>query len=184
MIMRNQALHEKYRHGAHWLDHPETDAQRFSALFTADKQLCDIGCSQGRDLNVMGSYDLNPFGVDISLPDLLHASNPVINGDTHLLPMNDETFDGIYMVNVLHYLADPNVAMAEVYRTLQHGGFFFLHINQHIEDVAGNVDLVTSDEEIADLLGNFLVAAARSFTRYDRLPVPHTHTILELVLKK
>jgi tRNA G46 methylase TrmB len=69
MIMRNQALHEKYRHGAHWLDHPETHAQRFSALFTADKQLCDIGCSQGRDLNVMGSYDLNPFGVDISLPD-------------------------------------------------------------------------------------------------------------------
>ena len=50
--------------------------------------------------------------------------------DAAALPYEDESFDFIYSVNVLHHIADPqtqHLVFQEIQRLLKPGGVFFLH---------------------------------------------------------
>lgn len=181
--MRNPELHEKYHQGAHWLRHPTEYAARFASLFPTNSTVCDIGCSQGRDVRFFESEGHEPVGIDISLPDLQRARPSVVAADAHLLPFSEGTFDGLFMINVIHYLANPTEAMREAYLSLAQRGVMQLHINRQIV-ADGVVDFETTEEEIAALVGDFRVDSMYEFERHDTEPTPHTHKIVELVLRK
>lgn len=78
---------------------------------TKAKKILDVGCG---DAKVKGS-----IGIDsIKLPgvDIVHNLN------NYPWPFKKETFDEIYMLNIIEHLPDTIKVMEEVYRILKKGG--------------------------------------------------------------
>jgi len=67
------------------------------------------------------------MGIDIS-PDMISKiENKSISaqvGDAHNLKFENNTFDLIYMRNVIHYIDHPEKAFSEIFRSLKSGGYF------------------------------------------------------------
>ena len=69
------------------------------------------------------------IGIDIS-PDMIskitHSKITAVVGDAHNLKYENDTFDLIYIRNLIHYLDNPEKAISEVLRCLKPKGFFLL----------------------------------------------------------
>lgn len=61
-------------------------------------------------------------GLDITRLDILPAPWVDAVADAHQLPFPDGCFDGIFMIDVLHHLADPKTFFQEAARVLKSGG--------------------------------------------------------------
>ena len=67
------------------------------------------------------------IGIDISKEMISNINHPNITamiGDAHKLEFDNNTFDLIYMRNVIHYIDNPDLALSEIYRCLKPGGYF------------------------------------------------------------
>ncbi|MBC8256890.1 MAG: class I SAM-dependent methyltransferase [Candidatus Marinimicrobia bacterium] len=67
------------------------------------------------------------MGIDISLDMISKIDNPNIDasvGDAHNLQFENNTFDLIYIRNVIHYIDHPEKAISEIHRCLKPGGYF------------------------------------------------------------
>ena len=67
------------------------------------------------------------FGIDISKEMISQINHPNITamiGDAHKLEFDNNTFDLIYMRNVIHYLDNSDFAFSEIYRCLRSDGYF------------------------------------------------------------
>jgi SAM-dependent methyltransferase len=62
--------------------------------------------------------DLSYVGIDFN------GDEPDLLADAHALPFMDQAFDLVVSMRVLEHLSHPDIAMAEVYRTLKPGGVF------------------------------------------------------------
>jgi SAM-dependent methyltransferase len=68
------------------------------------------------------------------------ASNPDYVGDAMSLPMDNDTFDGAWCLNVLEYLSDPMIAVKEIARVVKPGKPvvfftpFFVRVHGHPND--------------------------------------------------
>ena len=97
------------------------------------ERILDVGCGPGfycselaEDVGPSGSV----VGVDSSAPMLELASRrcaaqAVVElrlGEVVSLPVDDDSFDAALCVQVLEYVADPSVALAEMHRALRPGG--------------------------------------------------------------
>lgn len=60
------------------------------------------------------------FGLDVE-----PGANVMFVADAHLLPIADESLDGVIMVSVLEHLYDPVRAAQQVARVLKKGGVYF-----------------------------------------------------------
>lgn len=79
----------------------------------------------GRYLEVgAGSGHSRDFtkGMEVTHLDILPAPWVDAVADAHHLPFPDASFDGIFLIDVLHHLADPKQFLAEVARVLRPGG--------------------------------------------------------------
>jgi len=66
-------------------------------------------------------------GIDISqemIDKINHDGITPIVANAHNLPFKDESFELIYMRNVIHYIDDPKKVFSEMYRCLKPGGQF------------------------------------------------------------
>ncbi len=94
--------------------------QKFSSIL-------EVGIGTGAVAEKMVEK-LGPLrGIDIS-PDMISKiDNPNIDasvGDAHNLKFESNTFDLIYMRNVIHYIDHPEKAFSEIHRCLKPGGYF------------------------------------------------------------
>ena len=67
------------------------------------------------------------IGIDISkemISKINHQNITAMVGDAHNLEFNNNTFDLIYMRNVLHYIDNQKKAFSQIYRCLKPGGYF------------------------------------------------------------
>lgn len=109
------------------------------AGITAPTRGLDIGCGQGWYAVEMQRLGHAITGMDASVDQLraarsyttdkAHDMNFVV-ADAAALPCEDNSFDFIYSVNVLHHIADPQTqcqVFQEIRRLLKPGGIFFLH---------------------------------------------------------
>ena len=58
------------------------------------------------------------IGIDISkemISKINHPNITAIVGDVHKLAFDNNTFDLIYMRNVIHYIDNPDLAFSEIY---------------------------------------------------------------------
>lgn len=90
--------------------------------------MLDIGCGERQLKSVLGA-DIQYIALDYPATiDLGYASKPQVFGDAHCLPFASDSVDTVLMLDVLEHLAQPEVAMGEVWRTLKTGGAVIVEV--------------------------------------------------------
>ncbi len=133
------------------------------------RELLDIGTGTGRMLEVLGSGIERGIGIDLNsqmldaarskldAAGLSHCS--VRSGDLYALDFDPGSFDAALLHHVLHFLDDPEMAIAQAVRTLRPGGRLVI-----VDFAPHNLDLLRSEyahhwlgfseEEIAEWCAN------------------------------
>ena len=138
--------------------------------------LIDVGVGSGRVLEVLGDRVSRGVGVDINHSMLNVARNHldraglahchVRQADVCALPFEDESADLVTVHQVLHYLDDPAVAIAECARVLKPGGKLLIvdfapHQLDFLRDEHSHRRLGFSDAE----MGEWVEASGLELTR-------------------
>jgi SAM-dependent methyltransferase/uncharacterized membrane protein YbhN (UPF0104 family) len=96
----------------------------------------DVGCGQGAYVARMRELGFDVLGIDTSAGQVQRAArnvgadSMVRVGSVLDIPAADNTFDFVYIINVLHHLgsvAEQRRAFAELLRVLKPGGLLFVH---------------------------------------------------------
>ncbi len=94
-----------------------------------DHTVLDIGCGPGADLPAMAELagrvvgvDVDPAMVEEARRRTAHLPVEVSVGDAHALPLEDHSVDRARIDRVLHQVADPAAALAELRRVLRPTG--------------------------------------------------------------
>lgn len=97
-------------------------------------KVLEIGCGGGAMTRAIKRYrpDLEVHGWDLSSSALSVAAKTGGEvgygaGDAHRLPIADDTYDAVVMLDVLEHLPNPQSALKEVRRILASGGRFHLY---------------------------------------------------------
>jgi SAM-dependent methyltransferase len=102
------------------------------------KKVLDLGCGAGRHTVYLAHEGFEVYALDISPKGVAHTVQWLTReglranlqqADLTALPYPDEFFDAIVSVSVLHHniIANIQIAMKEIRRTLRRGGVFFAH---------------------------------------------------------
>jgi ubiquinone/menaquinone biosynthesis C-methylase UbiE/uncharacterized membrane protein YbhN (UPF0104 family) len=96
----------------------------------------DVGCGQGAYVARMRELGYDVSGIDASTGQVQAAGRNigdpglVTSGSAMAIPAENETFDFVYVINVLHHLAsvgEQRRAFSELVRVLRPGGLLFVH---------------------------------------------------------
>ena len=79
---------------------------------------------------------------------------------------------------------DAAKVLSEVYRTLKPGGFAFIHFNLLIVDQNYEIDYHQKKSDVYELLKDFEIVEEKIFLREDKVPMPHLHHIMQVIIKK
>ena len=111
-----------------------------------ETRLLDVGCGTGRfTLPIAKRFNCRVTGADMSSEMLEKAKDKDINGiirwqiqDIHEMTYSDESFDVIFMSNVIHHCDTPAKALNECHRVLADNGVILIRygaIEQVREDL-------------------------------------------------
>lgn len=196
--MNNQRLFDKYHDGNHWESHPTSYAGDFIRFVMnhplpvelSAVQFVDLGCGNGRDVNFFNECFLSAIGFDYNEECIRKAKTdyPKIKSDFYLqniecLPFEDFSQFAYFCINVMHYV-DQKKVLGEIYRTLGPGGYAFIHFNLLIVDQDYSIDYHQKKSDVYELIKDFEIVEEKIFLREDALPTPHTHHIMQVILKK
>ena len=96
-----------------------------------DKNVLEVGCGTGSDLIEFARKGAIVTGIDLSTKSIELAKRRleiyqyvggVFEADAESLPFEDNTFDMVYSLGVLHHTPDTEKAISEIYRVLKPGG--------------------------------------------------------------
>ncbi|MFW9793698.1 MAG: class I SAM-dependent methyltransferase [Candidatus Thorarchaeota archaeon] len=102
-----------------------------------DSLVLDVGCGTGNNTLLLAeSTSARVVGLDISLGMLQKASAkmkhiPLVQAPADSLPFASNTFDFIFMTEVVHHLPDPGSSIEEIYRTLDKTGSLCIVTQSH-----------------------------------------------------
>lgn len=95
-------------------------------------RVLDIGCGSGVFLPIVAQMCREIIGIDISCDMVKQCAlvaekfeienSTLITASTEDIPFDSDTFDLVYMVDVIHHVEQPKKAIQEVYRVLRSGG--------------------------------------------------------------
>ena len=100
-----------------------------SARLSAKSRAREIGCGPGHISQMMADTGARVTGVDLApgmvkVATELHPTIEFKEANAEKLPFNDDTFDAALVNFVIHHLARPEKACAEIHRVLKPGGRF------------------------------------------------------------
>jgi ubiquinone/menaquinone biosynthesis C-methylase UbiE/DNA-binding transcriptional ArsR family regulator len=107
-----------------------SDLQLLPALLDPEVVVGDLGCGSGRIAATIAPYARSLVAVDSS-PEMLEVARArlagfdnvqVVQGRIEDLPLEPASLDLALVVHLLHHVADPSAALAEVARVLRPGG--------------------------------------------------------------
>jgi ArsR family transcriptional regulator len=139
----------------------------------------DLGCGTGGLSELLAPYAGSVIAVDDS-PAMISAARKrlasfdnvaVRPGSLEALPVEDESLDVALLFLVLHYVVEPELAIAEAQRVLKPGGRLIIvdmmpHDRQDLLDEMGHVWRGFSEDQVSSLLR----AAGFPGGRYHPLP--------------
>lgn len=199
--MKNQKLFDKYNNGKHWENHSTIYVDEFvfflsdyTELFQFIKfgegySIIDLGCGNGRDVFRFLDYFYIPaIGLDKDANTIKKAIKDTDRDvfyvqDIEKLSSSDSSEYAYFCINVMHYV-DQKKVLGEIYRTLKPGGYAFIHFNLLIIDENYFIDYHQKKLDVYELVKQFEIVEEKIFLREDSLPVPHTHHIMQVILKK
>lgn len=193
--MNNQNLFDKYSDGNHWENHPTIYAEYFANFLkerhkenVSSKVLVDLGCGNGRDVNVFHNIQMLTIGIDISITSILYAERKYPRSAFRIenienLRFSFESIDAYFCINVIHYV-DAQKVLRGLYRTLRPGGYAFIHFNLLIIDQDYSIDYHQKKSDVYELVKQFEIVEEKFFLREDALPTAHTHHIMQVILNK
>ena len=149
-------------------------------------RLLDIGTGTGRMIELLAGRAKQATGIDRS-PEMLRLARVKLDGtagvelrqgDVAALPLADATADTVVIHQVLHYLSEPGVAVAEAARVTAPGGRllvvdFASHDREDLRAGDAHARLGFSDEQI----GGWMAGGGLRLTQVEALDGP------ELVVK-
>ncbi len=124
-----------YRDYMDWVQRTEPYIYRvFDHYEWKEKHVLEVGCGQGSALNYLPRLGARVCGVDMSddsiaramagAAELGHSERVMLcAGDAEHLPFNDNTFDAVICLGVLHHTVDTRGGIQELSRVLKTGGF-------------------------------------------------------------
>ncbi len=141
------------------------DAMRAAAGDGPFAFMIDVGTGTGRVIELFADQAERAVGIDLShemltigranlaKAGLAHCS--VRHADLYALPFDDGVADLVTIHQVLHYLDDPGLAVAETARTLAPGGRILIvdfapHGHEFLRDEHAHRRLGFSDDEVRD----------------------------------
>jgi len=145
-------------------EHPEIQAGAVGALVPPGLRVLDIGTGSGALLPLLAATGAQVTALDRS-PVMLSRARELCTregiadhvhwqrADVQALPLRDGCYDGVYCVMVLHHVARPETALAEMSRVLRPGGALVLvgftrHDLDWLRGELGHVWLGFAREEI------------------------------------
>jgi ubiquinone/menaquinone biosynthesis C-methylase UbiE len=105
------------------------------------KRVLDVGCGNGYVLSRYSSYGADTYGIDITEKaielckkrfELSHLNGEFATAPAEKLPFENDFFDCVCSMGVLHHVSDTQKAIDEIYRVLKPGGkiiLMFYHRN-------------------------------------------------------
>ncbi len=139
----------------------------FAALAEASWVVGDLGCGTGQVSAALAPFVSRVVAVDASAAMLqaarkrLHgfANVDLRRGDLEALPIDDARLDAATLMLVLHYVPEPERAIAEVARVLKPGGRVLLvdmapHDRDSYRQQMGHVWLGFSDDHVKRMLAD------------------------------
>ena len=90
------------------------------------KNVLEIGCGKGRVARIFKDMGAEIYGIDIS-EELLRDAKKIdperfIKADAYNIPFGDNTFDIIYLMEVIEHIPDLEAMFAEAVRVLKENG--------------------------------------------------------------
>jgi len=109
--------------------------EKIIKIFTEKKTIVDIGGglriskTKGDSYSSSGSWILPYLNkVEYKILDPVSDYNPDIVGDIHNLPFKDNSQEAIICISVLEHVENPLIAVKELYRALQPGGYCYISL--------------------------------------------------------
>ena len=138
------------------------------------KKILEVGIGTGA-LGKIISDRIGPLiGIDISkemISNIDHPNIEAILADVKSLPFNSETFDLIYMRNVLHYIDEPEKGFSEIYRCMKSNAYFLFSqvvspddsISEEYDWLVGRNIHYPTQTEIIDMFKDFSIIKRLEF---------------------
>lgn len=168
------AAAERYfaAHAAQWdairsLHVAESEVESAMAAALAEApigRLVDVGTGTGRMIELFGGASQKAVGIDRS-PEMLRLARAKLSaldlsawelrqGDLAGLPVPDDHADTVILHQVLHFIPDPESAIAELARILSHNGRLLIvdfapHDREELRDRDAHARLGFSDDQIS-----------------------------------
>jgi ubiquinone/menaquinone biosynthesis C-methylase UbiE len=113
---------------------PEPPLSSLLTHYVRAGTVLDIGCGRGVYTARLLKKGYAVVGIDINRPRLRRTSRltDVSMSDCRALPFKERSFDLVCMLQILHHIERPKVALDEISRVLKDGGR--LYITEVVED--------------------------------------------------
>jgi ubiquinone/menaquinone biosynthesis C-methylase UbiE len=162
--------------------------------FLSNKKVLEVGCGQGMALMLSARKCKAITGLDISVNSLKEAEKGIkefklqntslISGDAENLPFEDESYDAVYSLGVLHHTPNTQKAVLEINRVLKRDGEVIVMLYKKHNPKWFAVVLFRAFSKLIDItLGKeyYLANAIGKFMNYeDKSNIRHGTALLEL----
>ncbi|MGY5874394.1 MAG: methyltransferase domain-containing protein [Candidatus Thorarchaeota archaeon] len=104
---------------------------------TKESLVLDVGCGTGNNtLLFMLASNTRPIGLDLSIGMLRRALDKspaiqLIHAPADRMPLSSNSFDFVYMTEVIHHLTDVVATLKDINRVLKQGGKFCVTTQSH-----------------------------------------------------
>jgi ubiquinone/menaquinone biosynthesis C-methylase UbiE len=142
-------------------------------FFCRKGRILDVGCGTGQGVKQYADrLGLEPYGIDVVNGNQAPIQFEVYDGLT--LPYEDEFFDAVTVVHVLHHAVDPNRLVSEIARVVRRGGRLMI-----IEDMASSrlqTQLTKASDLYMNKVRNFWLAVTGR-RKFDMVRVPMNYEV-------
>jgi SAM-dependent methyltransferase len=90
------------------------------SIFIPGTEIIDLG---GKKINKRGDFDINNYNLNVKYANLSEDSRPDFLCDISSVPVDDNSFDGAILSEVIEHLPEPKRALEEAFRILKPGGY-------------------------------------------------------------